>query len=90
MLQRGLNGFSYRDISEPMGVKNAAIHYHFPNKMDLVKALIDENHQVLRRSTAQFMAYGGPALPQLEGPVCFYHEPVQLRPPDLHGRCAGD
>ena len=67
MLQRGLNGFSYRDIAEPMGIKNAAIHYHFPNKMDLVKALIDENHQLLRRSTAQFMAYGGPARPQLEG-----------------------
>jgi len=47
MLQRGLHGFSYRDIAEPMGVKNAAIHYHFPNKMDLIKALIDENHQVL-------------------------------------------
>ena len=46
MLQRGLNGFSYRDISGPLGVKNAAIHYHFPNKMDLIKALIDENHQV--------------------------------------------
>ena len=67
MLQRGLNGFSYRDISEPLGVKNAAIHYHFPNKMDLIKALIDENHQVLRRSTSEFMAYGGPARPQLEG-----------------------
>lgn len=67
MLQRGLNGFSYRDISEPLGVKNAAIHYHFPNKMDLIKALIDENHQLLRRSTSEFMAYGGPALPQLEG-----------------------
>lgn len=71
MLQKGLNGFSYRDISEPMGVKNAAIHYHFPNKMDLVKALIDENHQVLRLSTAQFMAYGGPARPQLEGLFAF-------------------
>ena len=67
MLQRGLHGFSYRDISEPMGVKNAAIHYHFPNKMDLIKALIDENHQVLRRSTSEFMAYGGSAIPQLEG-----------------------
>jgi TetR/AcrR family transcriptional repressor of nem operon len=71
MLQRGLNGFSYRDISEPMGVKNAAIHYHFPNKMDLIKALIDENHQVLRRSTSEFMAYGGPAMPQLEGLFAF-------------------
>jgi TetR/AcrR family transcriptional repressor of nem operon len=71
MLQRGLNGFSYRDISEPLGVKNAAIHYHFPNKMDLIKALIDENHQVLRKATSEFMAYGGPALPQLEGLFAF-------------------
>ena len=67
LLQRGMNGFSYRDISQPLGVKNAAIHYHFPSKMDLVKALIEENHQVLRKSTAEFMAYGGPARPQLEG-----------------------
>lgn len=71
MLQRGLNGFSYRDISEPLGVKNAAIHYHFPNKTDLIKALIDENHKLLRRSTSEFMAYGGPALPQLEGLFAF-------------------
>jgi TetR/AcrR family transcriptional repressor of nem operon len=67
MLQRGLNGFSYRDIAEPLGIKNAAIHYHFPNKMDLIKALIEENVQTLRRSTSEFMAYGGPARPQLEG-----------------------
>lgn len=67
MLQRGMNGFSYRDIAEPLGVKNAAIHYHFPNKSDLVKALIKDNHDVLRKSTAEFMAYGGPARPQLEG-----------------------
>jgi TetR/AcrR family transcriptional repressor of nem operon len=67
MLQRGMNGFSYRDISEPLGVANAAIHYHFPCKNDLIKALIDENHQILRRSTAEFMVYGGDARTQLEG-----------------------
>ena len=67
MLQRGMNGFSYRDISEPLGVANAAIHYHFPSKNDLIKALIDENHQILRRSTAEFMVYGGDARTQLEG-----------------------
>jgi TetR/AcrR family transcriptional repressor of nem operon len=71
MLQRGLNGFSYRDISEPLGVKNAAIHYHFPNKMDLIAALIDENHQLLKKVTSEFMAYGGPARPQLEGLFAF-------------------
>lgn len=67
LLQRGMNGFSYRDISEPLGIKNAAIHYHFPNKMDLIKALIDETIQEVRRGTAEFMAYGGKARPQLEG-----------------------
>jgi len=67
MLQRGLNGFSYRDIAEPLGIKNAAIHYHFPNKMDLIRALIEENHQFLKKSTMQFMTHGGPARPQLEG-----------------------
>jgi len=71
MLQRGMNGFSYRDIAEPLGIKNAAIHYHFPNKADLIKALIDENHQLLRRSTSEFMAYGGKARLQLEGLFAF-------------------
>ena len=71
MMRHGINGFSYRDISVPLGVKNAAIHYHFPNKMDLISALIDENHQVLKKSTSEFMAYGGPARPQLEGLFAF-------------------
>ena len=71
MLQRGLHGFSYRDISEPLGVKNAAIHYHFPNKQDLVKVLIEENQKALRQGTSEFMAYGGPAMPQLEGLFAF-------------------
>lgn len=73
LLQRGMNGFSYRDISEPLGVKNAAIHYHFPTKTDLVRALIEETHKVLKKSTAEFMAYGGPALPQLEGLFRYAH-----------------
>ena len=91
MLQRGLHGFSYRDISEPMGVKNAAIHYHFPNKMDLIKTLIDENHQVLRRSTSEFMAYGGPAMPQLEGLFAFTMNQCQCgRPICMVGALAID
>jgi TetR/AcrR family transcriptional repressor of nem operon len=76
LLRRGMNGFSYRDISEPLGVKNAAIHYHFPNKTDLVKALIEQNHQLLQKATAEFMAYGGPARPQLEG--LFHYTRTQM------------
>jgi TetR/AcrR family transcriptional repressor of nem operon len=38
--ERGFNGFSYADISAPLGVKNAAIHYYYPAKADLGAALI--------------------------------------------------
>lgn len=71
LMNRGFNGFSYRDISSHLGVKNAAVHYHFPAKVDLAMALVDEYRQTLRRGTAEFMAYGGEALVQLEGFFAF-------------------
>ena len=37
---KGFNGFSYAHIAAEMGVKNAAIHYHFPTKEDLACAVI--------------------------------------------------
>jgi AcrR family transcriptional regulator len=38
---RGFNAFSYKDISDPLAIKNAAIHYHFPGKADLGLAVIE-------------------------------------------------
>jgi len=37
---KGFNGFSYAHIATELGVKNAAIHYHFPSKEDLARAVI--------------------------------------------------
>lgn len=71
LMSRGFNGFSYRDISSHLGVKNAAVHYHFPSKADLAMALVDEYRQTLRSGTAEFMAYGGKALVQVEGLFAF-------------------
>jgi TetR/AcrR family transcriptional regulator, transcriptional repressor for nem operon len=39
--ERGFNGFSYQHIAERLGVKNAAIHYHFRAKGDLGVAVIE-------------------------------------------------
>ncbi|WP_435106291.1 TetR/AcrR family transcriptional regulator [Arhodomonas sp. AD133] len=36
---RGFHGFSYHHISEKLGVRNAAVHYHFPTKADLGAAV---------------------------------------------------
>lgn len=64
---RGFNGFSYQDISKPLGIKNAAIHYHFPTKADLGVAIIDYFRDVLHKFSDQFMQEGGDAVSQLEG-----------------------
>ncbi len=37
---KGFNGFSYAHIAAELGVKNAAIHYHFPTKQALACAVI--------------------------------------------------
>jgi TetR/AcrR family transcriptional repressor of nem operon len=81
LTSRGFNGFSYRDISAHLGVKNAAIHYHFPTKNDLALALVDDYRKMLRSRTSEFMAYGGSALTQLEGFFAFTTKQCHL------GRC---
>ncbi|WP_338792652.1 TetR/AcrR family transcriptional regulator [Bernardetia sp. Wsw4-3y2] len=47
--QFGYNGFSYKHISEKLGIKNAAIHYHFPSKEDLGVAIITHSRNRLER-----------------------------------------
>ncbi|HEX2696129.1 MAG TPA: TetR/AcrR family transcriptional regulator, partial [Anaerolineales bacterium] len=38
--EKGFNGFSYAHIATELGMKNAAIHYHFPTKEALGNAVI--------------------------------------------------
>ena len=49
---RGFNGFSYRHLADTLGVKTAAIHYHFPSKADLGVELIERLTRRLRRWAA--------------------------------------
>ena len=41
----GYNGFSYADIADVVGIRKASIHHHFPNKVDLVKAIVTQHRQ---------------------------------------------
>lgn len=42
LIQRlGVNGMSYKDISEAVGIRKASVHTHFPKKDDLLVALLD-------------------------------------------------
>lgn len=39
--ERGFNAFSYADIAAELGVSAASLHYHFPGKAELGRALIE-------------------------------------------------
>lgn len=40
---RGYHAFSYKDISQKLNIKNAAVHYHFASKEILGLAIIESN-----------------------------------------------
>ncbi|HIH73806.1 MAG TPA: TetR/AcrR family transcriptional regulator [Methanosarcina sp.] len=63
---RGYNGFSYKDISQKLGIKNAAIHNYYPKKEDLVAALLEESRKNIAANFAQIVESGGSASEQLQ------------------------
>ncbi|RFS19503.1 TetR/AcrR family transcriptional regulator [Chitinophaga silvatica] len=52
--KKGYNAFSYKDISGPLEIKNAAVHYHFPAKMDLGIAVIDQEIEKFLEKTREW------------------------------------
>jgi AcrR family transcriptional regulator len=49
LMQRGYHAFSYLHIAQELGVKPAAIHYHFRTKPELVAAVLDRYRGRFRR-----------------------------------------
>ena len=49
--QRGYNAFSYHHLSSEMGIKNAAVHYHFPSKEGLGVRIIERTHDRFKKWT---------------------------------------
>jgi TetR/AcrR family transcriptional repressor of nem operon len=44
---RGYNAFSFNDIAKIVGIKTASIHYYFPTKADLAKAVIKQHADMI-------------------------------------------
>lgn len=51
--ERGYNSFSYRDLSKQVGIKTSSIHYYFPTKGDLAKALVLRYREHFRKAFSQ-------------------------------------
>jgi TetR/AcrR family transcriptional regulator, transcriptional repressor for nem operon len=51
----GYNAFSYHDIAEKVGIKTSSIHYHFPTKADLGKAVVKKHIDALSHELEQLI-----------------------------------
>lgn len=70
---RGYNGFSFGDLAERLGVKPAAIHYHFATKSDLARALMRRYRQRLHASLAKLDEQATTPRRKLERYVQLFH-----------------
>jgi TetR/AcrR family transcriptional repressor of nem operon len=61
----GFHAFSYRDIAERVGIRTASIHYHFPTKADLAKAIVDRVLAATAAAVAEIDATTGSASERL-------------------------
>jgi len=65
IMRVGYNGFSYADLSERFGIRKASIHHHFPSKVDLVVAVVEQARAGIR-AQIEALEEGSPvALDQL-------------------------
>ncbi|MEP3675371.1 TetR/AcrR family transcriptional regulator [Sulfitobacter sp.] len=53
MMDRGFNGFSFRDVAANVGIKSASIHYHYATKADLAEATAHAYRCAFSDMTAQ-------------------------------------
>ena len=60
MGERGYDGTSTRDIAAAAGVSVAALYYHFPSKLDLLREFLHEAHDVVLVRLAREIEAAGP------------------------------
>lgn len=70
---RGFSAFSYHHVAQQLGIKNAAIHYHFPSKADLGTALIRRYRERFRDYTRTLERENADPISKLE---CYFAIPA--------------
>ncbi len=69
---RGFNAFSYKDLASEVGIRTASIHYHFPAKADLGKALMARYRVALDTTLAKLDASNRSPKAKLKQFIGFY------------------
>jgi len=61
----GYNGFSYADLAERYGIRKPSIHHHFPSKVDLVVAVVEQGRARIRAQITALAETSPVAMDQL-------------------------
>jgi TetR/AcrR family transcriptional repressor of nem operon len=69
---RGFNGFSYADVAGELSLTTASLHYHFPGKAELGRALITRYAQRFTAALAVIDERGGDAPAKLRAYARLY------------------
>lgn len=88
--QRGFNAFSFRDLTQTLGMTNAGIHYHFPTKVDLGRAMVARYRRHFMDSLTQLDQTGAHAFDRLYGFISIYANVLRSRKFCLCGMMAAD
>ena len=73
----GYNGFSYADIADVVGIRKASIHHHFPNKVDLVKAIVTRHRQGTQEGLAALQLAVPEPLPMLRAYAKYWEQCIE-------------
>jgi AcrR family transcriptional regulator len=61
MGEKGYEGTSTRDIATAAGVSVAALYYHFPSKLDMLREFLHEAHDIVLARIEREIAAAGPS-----------------------------
>lgn len=74
VMKRGYNAVSYKDLADAVGIRTASIHYHFPAKADLGKALMDRYLAELEQALADIDRTNRTSQAKLKSFIGLYRE----------------
>lgn len=73
----GYNGFSYADLAEKLGIRKPSIHHHFPSKVDLVVAVVEQQRAAIGLQIAALEDGKTDALDQLLAYVDYWKRCIE-------------
>ena len=87
---RGFNGFSYADVASELGVTTASLHYHFPGKTELGRALIERYAERFAEALAEIETREAEAPARLAAYAGLYADVLRGRRMCLCGMLAAE